>query len=277
MDAELPQETPEVLPITATFTPQTLALGSLVIALLLVFLFFISKKSTKSKGNTFLLVGPVDSGKTTIFCQLISGQSPSTQTSMQPNSSILTLSSNKTIQITDIPGHPRLRNQFEEYLPTTRAIGFVVDANTVSRNALAVAEHLHMVLHALTSLPPSQAQPALVIIAHKADLFKTSSASNTSPSTLAINRVKSVLERELEKRRAFQVGGVNIEGLGEEGERSDMGGLECGEKEGSTFKFDEWEGGEISFVATSTSPKSSEKASSEPGIGPLEEWLDDNM
>ena len=75
---------------------------------------------------------------------------------------------------------------------------------------------------------------------------------NASAQTLAINRVKSVLERELEKRRSSQTKGINIEGLGEEGERTDMGGLECGEKEVSSFKFDEWEGGEISFLGTST-------------------------
>lgn len=133
-------------------------------------------------------------------------------------------------------------------------------------------------LHALTSLPPSQVQPTLVIIAHKCDLFKATSASNTSPSILAINRVKSVLERELEKRRASQSGGVNIEGLGEEGERSEMGGLDCGEKEGSTFKFDEWEGGEISFLGTSISPsQTDDKASPETGLDSLLEWLQDNM
>jgi len=280
MDDKLPHETPEVLPVAATFTPQTLALGSLVVALLLLLLFFISKRGSKSNGNTFLLVGAVDSGKTTILSQLIYGHSLPTQTSMQPNSSALVLSPKKTLQITDIPGHPRLRNQFEEYMSATKAIGFVVDANMVSRNAAAVAEHLHLVMHALTSLPPSQAQPALVIIAHKCDLFRATSASNTSVSTLAINRVKSVLERELEKRRASQSGGVNIEGLGEEGEISEMGGLNCGEKEGSIFKFDEWEGGEISFLGTSISPQSSqpdEKASPETGLDSLLDWLQDNM
>lgn len=148
----------------------------------------------------------------------------------------------------------------------------------VLRGAKHRYRHLHLVLHALTSLPPSQAQPVLVIIANKSDLFKTTSASNTSPSTMAVNRVKSILERELEKRRASQSGGINIEGLGEEGERSDMGGLECGEKEGSAFKFDEWEGGDISFVGTSALLKpSSEKSALQSGLEPLLEWLEEYM
>jgi len=107
-------------------------------------------------------------------------------------------------------------------------------------------------LHALTSLPPSQSQPSLLILAHKSDLLKTGSSSHTNAATLAVNRVKTILERELEKRRLSQRGGINIEGLGEEGERSDMGGLECGEKEGSIFKFDDWEGGDVTFLGTST-------------------------
>ena len=140
------------------------------------------------------------------------------------------------------------------------------------------SRHLHLILHALTSLPPSQAQPALVIIANKSDLFKTTSTSNAGPGTLAINRVKSILERELEKRRASQSGGINIEGLGEEGKRSDMGGLECGEKEGSAFKFDEWEGGDISFVGTSALLKTtSEKNAAPSGLDTLFEWLEENM
>ena len=140
--------------------------------------------------------------------------------------------------------------------------------------------HLHHLLHALTSLPLSQSQPSLIILAHKSDLLKTGSSSHANAATLAANRVKTVLERELEKRRLSQSGGINIEGLGEEGERSDMGGLECGEKEGSTFKFDDWEGGEVVFLGTSAVPNASqsdEKNAGENGLGPLQEWIENNF
>ena len=134
-------------------------------------------------------------------------------------------------------------------------------------------------MHALTSLPPSQSQPSLLILAHKSDLLKTGSSSHTNSAILAANRVKTILERELEKRRVSQSGGANIEGLGEEGERSDMGGLECGEKEGSTFKFDNW-GGDVVFLGTSAVPnasKSDEKPPGENGLAPLQEWLENNF
>jgi len=134
------------------------------------------------------------------------------------------------------------------------------------------SRHLHHILHVLTSLPASQHQPALLILAHKSDLLRTTS-SNNDPHALAVNRVKTILERELEKRRESQSGGIGVEGLGEEGERTDMGGLDCGEKEGSAFKFDEWEGGDISFLGTSVSPEKG----SENNLALLSDWLSNNM
>lgn len=90
---------------------------------------------------------------------------------------------------------------------------------------------------------------------------------------MAVDRVQTILERELEKRRESQSGGVGVEGLGEEGEKTDMGGLDCGEKEGSAFKFDEWEGGDIPFLGTSVSPEKS----LENNLDLLSDWLIDNM
>jgi signal recognition particle receptor subunit beta len=132
-------------------------------------------------------------------------------------------------------------------------------------------------MHTLTSLPPSHTLPSLVILAHKADLLPT---STTPQDTLAINRVKTVLERELQKRRASQSGGVGVEGLGAEGEKSEMGGLDTLGAAGSSFKFSEWEGGEITFLGTSSkSEKDKERNEKvdEVGLSPLRDWIDENM
>jgi signal recognition particle receptor subunit beta len=106
--------------------------------------------------------------------------------------------------------------------------------------------HLHQILHALTSLPPSIPPPPLLLFAHKTDLLSNPSSN----ANLAIDRVRTVLERELEKRRLSAVGGVGVEGLGSEGEGdvNGMGGLECSTKDGS-FKFAEWEGGRVDFAS----------------------------
>jgi len=168
-----------------------------------------------------------------------------------------------------------------KYLPDAKAIIFVVDTSTVSRNGAAVAEHLHHILHALTSLPPSAALPSLLIVAHKSDLLKSSSAATAGSDTLAINRVKTILERELEKRRASQSGGVGVEGLGAEGERSEMGGLECSGPGGGAFRFSEWEGGDVGFVGTwvkvveanEKAGKVDEKSDTVDGLSTLRDWL----
>jgi signal recognition particle receptor subunit beta len=252
----------------------------LVAFVLLIVTIYLNKRRSSSKGNSLLLVGPSDGGKTTILSQLAYNRILPTQTSMQTNASVMTLSSNKSIRVIDVPGHPRLRYQFHDHLSDAKGVGLVVDTNSVSRNAPAVAEHLHHILHALTSLPPSQSQPSLLILAHKSDLLKIGSSSHANAATLAANRVKTILERELEKRRFSQSGSFNIEGLGEEGERSDMGGLECGEKEGSTFKFDDWEGGGVVILGTSTVPNASqsdEKTAGENGLGPLQDWIENNF
>ena len=59
-----------------------------------------------------------------------------------------------------------------------------------------------------------------------------------------------------------------------------MGGLECGEKEGSIFKFDDWEGGDVTFLGTSTVPNASqsdEKTGGGSDLGPLQEWIENHF
>lgn len=128
----------------------------------------------------------------------------------------------------------------------------------------------------MTSLPPSQPLPALLIIAHKSDLLKTSVATNSSADALAVSRVKTILERELEKRRVSQSGGVGVEGLGAEGERSDMGGLECVGGANGVFKFADWEGGDVPFIGTSVKVgKGAEvdEKEADDGLSSLRDWL----
>ncbi|KAF5369196.1 hypothetical protein D9615_009974 [Tricholomella constricta] len=274
------QKVPQLFP-AALLSTQNIALLSFLVSLLIVAIIaFSSKRRSKLRGNTLLLVGPPDAGKTAILSRLVYGQALQTHTSLQANSSIVALSTpQKNIRVVDIPGHPRIRDQFREHLDDAKVIAFMVDVSTVSRNGAVVAEHLHNILHTLSSLPPSQTLPTVIILAHKCDLLNTGSQANAAADSLAINRVKSVLERELEKRRASQ-SGVGVEGLGAEGETSEMGGLDCNGPVGGAFKFSDWEGGEISFIGTSAkvskAAEGSEKAVDD-GLLALREWLDENM
>jgi signal recognition particle receptor subunit beta len=232
----------------------------------------------------------MDSGKTAIFSRLAYTHSLPTLTSLQTNSSTISLSPSKNVRVVDVPGHPRIRGQCTEHLGDAKVLAFVVDSNTISRNGAAVAEHLHTILHSLTSLPPSQTPPQLLILCNKADMLgKNSTGSSTS--TLAINRVRTILERELEKRRVSTAGGVAVEGLGEDEKdgregQGEMGGLECGTDGNAPFRFEEWEGGEVMFLGTSAKPveggdekkDADEKSEAEDGgLAELKDWLEENM
>ncbi|KAF9227499.1 hypothetical protein BS17DRAFT_773882 [Gyrodon lividus] len=268
--------TPEVAPLIGSLSAQNLALLSLAVAVLFFLVVSFTRRKSKSRGNALLLLGPPDSGKTAIMSNLAYNQTLPSHTSLQTNSTQVVLSPNKTLRVIDVPGHPRIRDQFREHLGDAKAIAFVVDSSTISRNASVVAEHLHHVLHEITSLPPTQPTPALLILAHKMDLLKLGASSN-SATEVAISRVCTILERELEKRKVSQTEGVGVESLGAEGEGSEMGGLDCSGAAGGAFRFSEWEGGEVDFAATWVKVgdvKDVEKSTSEDGLDGLKGWLD---
>lgn len=135
-------------------------------------------------------------------------------------------------------------------------------------------------LHALTSLPPSATTPSLLIVAHKADALKA--AASASAPQLAINRVRTILERELEKRRQSHAG-VGIEGLGDDGKGAQEGEVGMGEAlectGGGEFRFERWEGGEVQFIGTSVAigkrseNESGEKVGGEDTLLPLRDWI----
>ena len=142
--------------------------------------------------------------------------------------------------------------------------------------------HLHWVLHAVSTIPPSQDPPAILILAHKCDLLKTGSVSTTSSlEQLGINRVRAILERELEKRRRSHTGSVAIDELGADDEDiSEYGGLDCSGAPGESFKFSEWEGGDVEFVGTWVSAGETVDLSDEKGqinIDRLVAWLEDRI
>ncbi|KAJ3930058.1 MAG: signal recognition particle receptor beta subunit-domain-containing protein [Lentinula lateritia] len=277
MDSDPTQISEPKLPVL--MSSQTLILASLFVAIISIAIFiFVSRRKSRAKRNLVVLIGPSNSGKTAIFSSLVYGHAVPTITSMQANSSFLDLPGKRDpIQIVDVPGHPRLRDQFKDFLSSAKALAFVVDANTASRNTAVVAEHLHTVLDAIMAIPPSQPLPTLLILAHKCDLIKTSSLS-ADTSALAVTRVQTILERELERRKLSQSGGMGVEALGDENnnEKLNMGGLDC-RGPGGTFKFENWEGGEVVFLGTSVQSSRSDEKSVKGSIAPLMDWIEENM
>ncbi|CAE6520898.1 unnamed protein product [Rhizoctonia solani] len=239
--SKLPEQVPptaDAMPISQPFaigSRAILIVASLVLAVLIAFILSFTRRRPSSKRTSVLILGPSDAGKTALYSTLAFGRALPTHTSIQSNSTLYTTSHGRTLRLVDIPGHPRLRGQFTDHLQDTAAVVFVVDSASIARNGAAVAEHLQSVLRALSTLPASQPVPQLLIHAHKSDLVQKHQA---------VTRVTAVLERELEKRRAAQAGGVGVEGLGETEGGEGESGLEC---TGGTFKFSQWEAGEVGF------------------------------
>lgn len=128
----------------------------------------------------------------------------------------------------------------------------------MAKTILSDSRHLHTVLHVITKLPPSAHAPPILIFANKSDLISVPVSSNRE--TVAAERVRTILERELEKRRQSSLTGVGVGGLGETGQEEDgaiQGGLETlGD---GPFTFAKWEGGEVAITGGCVDKQSKEK------------------
>ena len=94
-----------------------------------------------------LICGVCDSGKTTLLSQLISGKVVQTYTSMTHNQMTFPVENKASVELVDVPGHERVRGQIlETFSSSTRALVFMVDSNTVSKQIRDVAECLHSIL-----------------------------------------------------------------------------------------------------------------------------------
>uniref|UniRef100_A0A1I8FIU7 Signal recognition particle receptor subunit beta n=1 Tax=Macrostomum lignano TaxID=282301 RepID=A0A1I8FIU7_9PLAT len=83
----------------------------------------------RSQRNTVLLCGISDSGKTTLYSQLVHSKPLPTVTSMQANQSeplaVGTAASKRRLRVVDLPGHERLRRQYlDKYKSSARAVVF---------------------------------------------------------------------------------------------------------------------------------------------------------
>ncbi|KAG0666697.1 hypothetical protein C6P46_004364 [Rhodotorula mucilaginosa] len=200
----------------------------------------------KKSAKTVLLVGPLAAGKTALFSKLAYGHVQPTHTSMKENETVIThkwngvdkheLADEKSdsadldppLHLVDIPGHPRLRTRsLAQYLPAADGIVFTIDgaAGLTGKNVRDAAEHLHVLLSLLALQSTRQSHlPPLLILLTKSDMSASSSSSlanasggTASPSssssnnkarspTLALERAKQSLLRELERRRLASTG-----------------------------------------------------------------------
>ncbi|EPX74906.1 signal recognition particle receptor beta subunit Srp102 [Schizosaccharomyces octosporus yFS286] len=111
-----------------------IALATIPLAALIIFsLFFVSKKTIQRKAPAIFLVGPSESGKTTLFCQLVYEKGVSTVPSIEPNEALW----KEDIVLVDLPGHARTKHWTEKKLNESydvRQIVFVLNSATLDRD-----------------------------------------------------------------------------------------------------------------------------------------------
>jgi len=169
----------------------TLAL-SLLLPLLLLAVFFLSRRGG-SRGTKIILLGPSNSGKTSIQLRLRFGRVSPTVTSMQSTTATVALKADngragRSVQLTDAPGSGRLRGHLMSELPGTAAFVCVLDGTSMAAHAKEAAQLLYDVL---THEAIERAPPPLLIAVNKSDM----------PGASAPAAARKLLEAEVSRVR----------------------------------------------------------------------------
>ncbi len=108
-------------------------LGVVLAVLAIAIVYLLGGKKNK-RGNALMIIGLSQSGKTCLFFKLKDGKLVQSHTSVKENYAKFTPkllgNSEKEIEVIDIPGYSRVRQQLiNQYLPITKKIVYVLDAS----------------------------------------------------------------------------------------------------------------------------------------------------
>jgi signal recognition particle receptor subunit beta len=180
----------------------------LLLLLTLVTLFPVRRyfySSLISPGNTCLILGPVNSGKTALFFKLQDKSSDlkQTHTSMKENEAKIVISGegsqkDRAVHLVDIPGHERVRSRYQHYLPVTSCIIFMIDTIDFSSNVTQVGEYI---FDLLTNSHVVKRKIPILVVCNKSDI----SVHNKE-------FVKKELAAELNKIRATRTSQMHMAG-----------------------------------------------------------------
>ncbi|XP_003703176.1 signal recognition particle receptor beta [Megachile rotundata] len=161
---------------------QLMGILAAVIAIILTLVLFAIWRKKRSVGNSILLTGLSDAGKTLIYARLLCSKFVKTHTSVKENVGDI-LVNNRFLKIVDIPGHERLRYKyFDQFKLSAKGLVYVIDSVTFQKDIRDVAEFLYNLL----SDPVIQKKPVLILC-------------NKQDQTMAKGSVviKALLEKEM--------------------------------------------------------------------------------
>lgn len=178
------------------------AVTAIALAVALVIFTFVLIRLCSSKGrrgDSILLIGLAEAGKTTLAA-LLSGDvqaAPLAVTSMKANEIVAKISKSRLCNIIDLPGFDRLRPRFwEDYKTRARALIFVIDSLAFLANSRDVADFLYDIL----SDPfVSSSKVPILIACNKQDAARAKS----------FNVISRQLEKEMTAIRETRAAALN--------------------------------------------------------------------
>ncbi|ODV93716.1 hypothetical protein PACTADRAFT_4619 [Pachysolen tannophilus NRRL Y-2460] len=164
----------------------------------------------KNDQKTFLICGPNNSGKTSLFYLLATGKVPSypPQMSQVPNfkenyqlPSSAKVSIGENFKLIDYPGHPKLLNLYlykdlknKKFLKNCKGIIFVLDSSSI--NEFEIGKMLYEILSKTEFLPNGV---DILVACNKSDLFQSK----------PVFKIKEILEAEMNKIRINNSKNIN--------------------------------------------------------------------
>lgn len=186
-----------------------------------------------------LILGVSNSGKTTLFSQLVYKKTLFTQTSITQNSGTAIFektksSKEKKVDLVDIPGNDKVRRKFlDTYKKNAKALIFVVDSSTLQKDLKDVALYIY---DTLVDDQLAKSNLRLLILCNKQDIEFAKGASS----------VKTSLEKEIELLRRISTSALKSTN---EGHNNKSVVLRSGSD--ATFQFDDLKYFKVVFEETS--------------------------
>jgi len=121
---------------------------AVVVVFLSIIVIWLARRSPSAR-KYVLLMGISNSGKTSIFTQLVYRKNMPTVTSIKENKGLGIIpktdkSRSKQIELVDIPGNDKVRSKFiEQYKRMAKSIVFVVDSANYHKEAKDIAQYLY--------------------------------------------------------------------------------------------------------------------------------------
>ncbi|CAF0889453.1 unnamed protein product [Didymodactylos carnosus] len=186
--------------------PLAILMTFLVVFGTLVILWWAKLRLHTKRGDSLLLCGITNSGKTVLFSRLTTNRARRTVTSMSTNRGIanIAISTNRqlkrtvVIPVIDIPGNYRIRQrELDSNKSSAKAIIFVVDNTNVVHECKDVADYLYDIL---IDKHFRQQRIPLLIFFNKQDQLSDNS----------IRLVKTLLEDEIAVKRRTRASSVSV-------------------------------------------------------------------